>query len=186
MENQEKTARFQAERQTGLGGSDIAAILGLHPWKSAHTVYCEKLGLTEPIVENDAMWLGTVIEPELRKRYAETTGYQIQASGRMKRHSNPLYDFAMCHPDGYIDANEKGRGLVECKYSGLPRVDTEAAWHDLDPDKKAMSWGPAGTDFIPQFYLCQGMWELGIYPDRDWCDYPVLLGAPRPSFRMRA
>ncbi len=175
---------FREERRSGLGGSDVAAILGLHPWKSAYNVYCEKLGIVEPIIDNDSIWLGTVLEPELRKRYAKITGFQIQASGRMRRHSSPRYNFAMCHPDGYVNANGDGRGLVECKYSGLPRVDTEAAWHDLEVDEKVKSWGPAGTDFVPQFHLCQGMWELGIYPDRDWCDYPVLLGAPRPDFRI--
>ena len=36
------------ERQKGIGGSDIGAIMGFNKWKTAFEVYVEK---TEPITE---------------------------------------------------------------------------------------------------------------------------------------
>ncbi|MDY0364217.1 MAG: YqaJ viral recombinase family protein, partial [Bacilli bacterium] len=40
-------AKWIEERRRGLGGSDIGAILGLSPWKSAFQVYQEKRGEVE-------------------------------------------------------------------------------------------------------------------------------------------
>ncbi len=34
--------QYLEERRKGIGGSDIAAILGLSPWKTAYQVYQEK------------------------------------------------------------------------------------------------------------------------------------------------
>jgi predicted phage-related endonuclease len=37
--------RWLAERRKGIGSSDAAAILGVHPYKSAYAVWAEKTGL---------------------------------------------------------------------------------------------------------------------------------------------
>ena len=34
--------QYLEERRKGIGGSDIAAVLGLSPWKTAYQVYQEK------------------------------------------------------------------------------------------------------------------------------------------------
>ena len=41
-----------------IGGSDIAAILGLSQWKSAHSLYLHLIGELPPQEDNEAMERG--------------------------------------------------------------------------------------------------------------------------------
>ena len=47
-----------AARKQGIGGSDAGAILSMNPYKSAFDVYADKLGLTEPKPDTEAMRQG--------------------------------------------------------------------------------------------------------------------------------
>ena len=47
-------AAWLAERRSGIGGSDIAAILGLSPWKTAVDVWLDKTGQREDDTVGDA------------------------------------------------------------------------------------------------------------------------------------
>ena len=49
-------------RKTGIGGSDVAAVLGISPWKSPLDVFLDKTGKSAPEPENDAMYWGTRLE----------------------------------------------------------------------------------------------------------------------------
>ncbi len=51
------------ERKRGIGGSDIAAILGLSSFTSAYEVYCSKLPDAEERNPSDIMDMGQEIEP---------------------------------------------------------------------------------------------------------------------------
>lgn len=42
-------------RKSGIGGSDVAAVLGLSPWK------LDKVGKSAPQEETDAMYWGTCL-----------------------------------------------------------------------------------------------------------------------------
>ena len=39
---------FLERRRSGIGGSDIAAIIGISPWKTPRDIYLAKKGLAEP------------------------------------------------------------------------------------------------------------------------------------------
>lgn len=39
---------WRAERRKGVGGSDVAAIMGMSPYKSPYEVWAEKTGVVEP------------------------------------------------------------------------------------------------------------------------------------------
>lgn len=45
--NEEQRAEWLEGRRQGIGGSDVAAVLGLSPWKTALDVWNDKLGLSE-------------------------------------------------------------------------------------------------------------------------------------------
>ncbi len=51
------------QRESGIGGSEVASILGLSPYKSAVTLFYEKLGLIEPAPATTPMKLGNLLEP---------------------------------------------------------------------------------------------------------------------------
>ncbi len=62
-----------AARRRGITGTDVAAILGLNPWRNALDVYLEKMGQGEAVQANEAMWWGTYLEEGIARRYAELT-----------------------------------------------------------------------------------------------------------------
>ncbi len=52
-------------RQFSIGGSEVAAILGLDHYKSSIELFYEKLGLTERKEENILMFMGTYLEEKI-------------------------------------------------------------------------------------------------------------------------
>ena len=42
-------------RRAGIGGSDVAALLGLSRWKTPLDVFLDKTGRSEPIPDNEPM-----------------------------------------------------------------------------------------------------------------------------------
>ncbi len=46
------------DRNKGIGGSDAGSVLGLNPWKSAYTLWCEKTGKITNNEDNEAMRQG--------------------------------------------------------------------------------------------------------------------------------
>ena len=63
-------------RKKGIGGSDIAAIVGLDPYRSAHDVYLDKIGEAEPVKDNDFMKWGRLLEPVVATQVAEM-GHEV-------------------------------------------------------------------------------------------------------------
>lgn len=123
---------FLAERMKGIGGSDVAPIMGLSKWSTPYDVWQSKLGLSEPTPDNDAMLWGRLLEPVIRQLYAEQTGFEVAVP------SEPLvmpgYDFARANLDGI---RRDGR-IVEIK---------TARYSD--------EWGPDGSDEVPVAYALQ-------------------------------
>ena len=57
-------------RSSGLGGSEIAAVMGMSQWKCAQEVYYNKIGVFESNVEeNIAMFQGNRLEPLVAETY---------------------------------------------------------------------------------------------------------------------
>lgn len=59
------TERQLATRKQYVGASEVPAICGVSPFKSAWDVWAEKIGIAEPQPPNDAMQLGSILEPAL-------------------------------------------------------------------------------------------------------------------------
>lgn len=61
------------QRTQGVGGSDVAAILGLSPWKSPAQIWLEKTGRVEAEDLSDKPYVefGNIMEPLIGKWYAE-------------------------------------------------------------------------------------------------------------------
>ena len=68
------------ERQKGIGGSDVAAILGMSPWRTPYQVWEEKTTpIDETAAEDDrpALYWGRVLEAPIRQAYADKTGRTV-------------------------------------------------------------------------------------------------------------
>ncbi len=71
-------AAWMAARRRGLGGSDIAALFGLHPYKTAHQVWLEKMGRAPEQAETPDMRRGKRQEPLAADVYVERTGRKVR------------------------------------------------------------------------------------------------------------
>ena len=54
-----------AERRKRLGATDVSAILGLNPYKTAYEVWLDKRNMLEPWNGNAATSLGLMLEPAI-------------------------------------------------------------------------------------------------------------------------
>lgn len=149
-------------RRTGLTATDIPAIMGLSPWKSAFDVWVEK---REPPAHVDpepgsAMWLGTHCEPILEAWYqSQHPDARLRGNNETIRH--PKYPIVLATPDRFVDDPDRGQGLAEYKTSGLTGGFVKG-------------WGAPGTDLIPEMYLAQTQWQMGA-AQRAWCDVPAMI-----------
>jgi len=130
-----------AERRNYIGGSDIAAVMGLSRWKTPLKLWAEKVGKIEPkdLSDLEHVEIGSDLEEYVAKRFQKKTGYKVRRDTRMFTHSQ--FPYMVAHIDRRIEGED---AILECK--------TTSAWN-------AKEW--EGED-IPQEYIFQVMWYLGI------------------------
>lgn len=133
------SAEQQAIRATGIGASEIAAIVGLNPWRSAHDVWLVKRGL---VTEESNMQsrMGSRVERCVIEEYVADTGATLTFPGTV-RHATESW--MLCTPDGFDVANRRG---LEVKCVG---------W------RSAFHWGDE-EDAIPDYYRPQVEWQLEV------------------------
>jgi putative phage-type endonuclease len=151
-------------RRAGLGGSDVAAILGMSPWRTPLDVWLEKTGQAQRPKETPAMYWGIVLEDTVANEYAKRTGYKIQRRNKILAHK--AYPVMRALLDRVIISHPDGPGVLECK----------TARHLSD------EWGDAGTDNVPNPYLLQVAHYLAV-TGYAWAELPVLFLANR-EFRI--
>lgn len=102
-------------RKRGIGGSDAAAILGMNPFSSALAVWADKTSTDCPQEqENEAIWLGNVLEDHVARRYAQESGLQIVRCNQVLQH--PEHPFMLAN----IDRRVKGKRIgVEIKTTNM-------------------------------------------------------------------
>ena len=73
-----------SERRKGIGGSDVAAILGLNPYRTAVDVYNDKLGLVQEDISNKpAVYWGIKLEQEVSSEFQLRTKMKVQRVNHM-------------------------------------------------------------------------------------------------------
>ena len=153
-------------RKGYVGGSEVAALLGLSPWRTAVDVYLDKSGRRADEQEpSEALRLGTELEDYAARRYAEETGRTVRNYGYMVVRGHALADVdRLIVPDGAKVAafHEEVRtdGILECKTSGV-------AW-DEEP---------------PEYYQAQAQLYAELL-DCAFVDFAVVFLAPRRDFRI--
>lgn len=126
------------DRKNYLGGSDIAALLGLSPYNIALDVFFDK---TSDVVEdrgNKFTDFGIRAEPLIAEWYSRVKGVSLEI------HDTPIYHkehpFLAANIDRWVNNKEY---ILECKSASK---------------YKRKEWGEEGTDQIPDHYLCQVAW----------------------------
>lgn len=142
------------DRKTYIGGSDVAAILGLSPWKSAFMLYQEKIGefeeevtpAKEKLFGRGKRWEPIVVEmlvDELRGR-----GHDVEIIAQNQRYTDPEHSFLRAEID------------LELRIDG-EEVNGEAK--TVNP-WAAKDWGDEDSDEIPIYYAAQVMHGLMVKP----------------------
>ncbi|WP_195395357.1 YqaJ viral recombinase family protein [Holdemania sp. 1001302B_160321_E10] len=106
------------DRNKGIGGSDAGSVLGLNPWKSAYTLWCEKTGKITNNEDNEAMRQGRDLEEYVAYRFTEETGKKVRKSNFSYQRKD--YPFMLANVDRIIVGEN---AILECKTaSALTRV----------------------------------------------------------------
>lgn len=104
------------QRQSGIGGSEVASILNLSPYKSAVTLFYEKLGLIEQPPATMAMRLGNLLEPGIveafRQEYPTITVYHENLT--FASLENPRF---RANPDAIIEDQNGNLSILEIKHT---------------------------------------------------------------------
>lgn len=111
------------ERRRGIGGSDIAAIMGLNPYKSALSVYYDKIGENKSSEENIPAEVGLELESYLRRKFVQyikrEEGIDIEVfqyeAGNIPHRE---HGFIRANPDGMFIHPDKGDCGLELKTAG--------------------------------------------------------------------
>lgn len=99
------------ERQCGIGGSDVGAILGVNKYKTPFEVYLEK---TEPITEvgeqSESAYWGDKFEEVVAKEFEKRTGKKVRRDRKHYKHKD--YHFMVANIDRRVVGEN---AILECK-----------------------------------------------------------------------
>lgn len=141
-----------AKRRTGITATDVAAVVGLDPYRSAIDVFMDKVGQKQPFAGNEFTRWGNLLEPTIRDDYAERRGVRVEVPGTLE---HPCVTWALATPDGI------------CYRSGLrdPSNGLEIKTHS---SRVADLYGEQGTDEVPRHELIQCMWNMYVSGLDSW------------------
>lgn len=145
------------KRREGLGASDMAAVLGLDPFRTAYDVMAEKRGLLEDEKDGSRPWLeaGNLLEPAILEWARLHIGQLIVPSEAWR---DPKGSCLAANPDAIVVATKRP---VEAK-SHLQYTNEH--------------WGEAETDDVPARVSIQATIQMMCDPDPvDVCHVVVLL-----------
>lgn len=139
------------QRRSRLGGSEIAAVVGLSPFESPFSLWHRKSGMIAEQTDRPVMEWGRRLEAVVLDKWCEDRGI-THRSGRGVTLVRD--DWMIASPD-WLDVD-----LLEIKTS--PRGD-DWGREDDDPEKA-----------IPVYYQCQASWYMAV-TDRPECHFAVLI-----------
>lgn len=160
-----------ALRKMGVGGSEIAAVMGLDPYKSKLDVWLEKTGQAPPFAGNAATDLGNRLEPIVADLYSEEMGVRLAPCSTVV---HPSYPHVLATPDRIAQASPAFYA-VELK---------TRSW------RTARGFGPPGSDLVPEpvalqvHYTAAILRALGI-TTADYSDVGLLVdGREFSTYRL--
>jgi len=140
-------------RATGIGGSEVAAVVGCSPWTSAFTLWAQKTKRIEreQLTSEAAEW-GTRLEEVIRQKFAEShpelTVYNDKSSW-----ANVDRPWQLSNVDGFYEDAVGNKGIIEIKTAAY-----EDDWKDGQ-----------GNWVVPEYYKTQVQWYLQTFGfDHAW------------------
>ena len=109
-------------RKSGIGSSDAAAAVGLHPYKSQLQLWMEKTGrdgnlpVTNPNDDTSPMYWGTLLEPIVAAHYTRRTGHKVRRINAVLQH--PEHPWMLANIDREVTGTADVQ-ILECKTAGI-------------------------------------------------------------------
>lgn len=143
------TPEWHEARSHCITATKVAAIVGLHPYITAHQVYLSLTGQASDPEPNAAMQTGTDLEPYIAAVFRKRFGVETEQAYFCTHPDHPELG---CTPDYYIGEDT----VLEIKWVG---------------QHAAQNFGAEGTDDVPAHYLCQVNWQCFITGREKWILY---------------
>lgn len=151
-------------RQKGIGGSEISAVVGCNPYMDNVTLWEIKTGRrkADDISDKPYVQYGTQAEEHLRALFAlDFPQYQVFYEEN-NSFTNDRYPFAQASLDGWL-VDDKGRtGILEIKTTEILRSMQKEKWKDRIPDN----------------YFCQVLFYMAVME----ADFAVLKAQLKTDF----
>ena len=132
-------------RKSTIGGSEVAAILGISEYQTPYQLWEVKTGRRVPadLSENQAVIFGNLLEDVIADEFSRRTGRKVLRDNFIRKH--PQYPFLTGNIDRIITAGESklGRGILEIK--------TVNGWTFKEWEMK-----------VPEAYYCQIQHYMGL------------------------
>lgn len=129
---------WHAARRGSVTGTDIAAILGVHRFRSEADIAAEKYGFAEPQPPNLAMRAGQLLEPLIAAEYSTQTGYRVRRQHTLATH--PSLSWAVASLD-YLVIGQ--RRIMEAKWT-LSRARWSGGLPDAEESQVRWQMGVLG------------------------------------------
>ena len=144
------------DRRKGIGGSDVATVLGLNKYKSVYQLWLEKTDQIEVTsAQSEAAYWGNTLEEVVAEEFSKRTGKKVRRRNRVFEHSK--YPFLRAN----IDRDIVGENAVlECKTANQFLANE---WDD---------------DEIPIQYICQVQHYMNVL-NLDYVYIAVLIGGQK-------
>lgn len=132
----ETPEEWRMARQSHIGGSDAACILGLNPWKSNTELWEEKKGIRQPdsLEDNPLVLYGKRAEEHQRELFRLDYPELAVMYDPDNMWHNTNYPWAHASLDGWL-VDERGRkGILEIKTATISSTAQKAKWREGIPD----------------------------------------------------
>lgn len=164
------STEWRAHRQGKIGGSDLAAILGLSKWQSAYALFRERRGEIEPQADKPQLEWGTRLEPIIVDAFTDRhpefmVTYQ---PGQVWQH--PDRPWQVVSPDALL-------GLSPTTLPARPVSGLEAKTARYDYD-----W----ADGPPDYYAVQAQWAMDVFSVPTWRFAVLFSGSDYREFEVEA
>lgn len=133
-------------RESGIGSSEVATIVGLNPWETPYQLWRRKVGLDAPKQENFAMKAGHYLEDAVSLFWQDETGQQVIKSSAgdwlIRDDERPYLQVSPDRTYWQADMphNAENKGILECKTTQMT----------IDEDD------------IPKHWFVQVQYQLGV------------------------
>jgi putative phage-type endonuclease len=134
-----------AMRRTGIGGSDVSALVGMSRWEAPIELWEDKTGRV-PLVDgylSEEAEMGVLLEPVVRDRFARVHSLEVRLAGMFRSTAHP---WMLANPDGLVVTADGLEG-----YEGK----TCGPW-------QAHEWGSFDDPLVPDHAELQAHWGMAV------------------------